>query len=218
VSSYRIILADDHAMLRQGIKGIIGESEEVEISGEASDGAELLKMLDETPADMIILDISMPGIGGIEATKRIKESHPDVKILILSMHKEKEYLYHALAAGADGYLLKEDTGSELFTAIETVRGGANYLSTLFSKEVAEDLISFYRGEGTPPLDSLTNREREILSLVAEGKTSKEIAEHLYISVRTVEHHRASITKKLGAGNVADLVKYAIRKGYTTPTD
>ncbi len=218
MSSYRIILADDHAMLRQGIRGIIGESEDVEISGEARDGAELLEMLETAPADMVILDISMPGIGGIEATRKIKESHPDIKILILSMHKDKEYLYHALAAGADGYLLKEDTGSELFAAIEAVREGTVYLSTLFSKEIAEDLISFHRGEGPPPLDSLTNREREVLSLVAEGKTSKEIAEQLYISVRTVEHHRASITKKLDAGNVADLVKYAIRKGYTTPIE
>lgn len=218
MNPYRVIIVDDHAMLRQGIKRIVDESKDLEIVGEAGNGPELLEMLEDTPADMIILDISMPGIGGIELTKKMHRSYPDIKVLILSMHKEKEYLYHALAAGADGYLLKEDTGSELFTAIEAVREGTTYVSKLFSKEVAEDLFAFLRGEGKPPLDTLTNREREVLILVARGNTSKEIAKQLFISARTVEHHRASIAKKLKTGNVADLVKYAIRKGYTTPVE
>ena len=216
MNPYHVIIVDDHAMLRQGIKRIVDESKDVKIVGEAGNGPELLEMLEDTPADMVILDISMPGIGGIELTKKMHRSYPDIKVLILSMHKEKEYLYHAVAAGADGYLLKEDTGGELFTAIEAVREGTTYVSKLFSKEVAEDLFAFLRGEGTPPPDSLTNREREVLSLVVMGNTSKEIAKQLFISSRTVEHHRASIAKKLKTGNVADLVKYAIRKGYTTP--
>ena len=163
---------------------------------------------------MVILDISMPKLRGTEAIQEIKVLHPEVKILILSMHKEKEYIYHAFSAGADGYLLKEDTDTELFNAIKTVRDGESYLSPLLSKELAGDFIEIMSSGGKFPEESLTIREREVLKLLSEGKSSKEIAGLLFISTRTVEHHRANIMKKLNLKNITDLVKYAIQKGYT----
>ncbi len=215
MSPYRIVLADDHIMLRQGIKKIIETSEDMEVVGEAGDGLELLGLLKKITTDMVILDISMPKLRGVEATREIKTAYPVVEILILSMHRKKEYLYHVFAAGAKGYLLKEDTDTELFTAIETVRQGGVYLSPLLSRELAGDFIEICRGGGNIPAEPLTTREREVLKLIAEGKSGKEIADLLFISARTVEHHRASIMKKLNLKKIADLVKYAIRRGYTT---
>ncbi len=215
MNPYEIILADDHAMFRQGVKKIIDESEDAVVVGEAADGVELLEILNEKTPDMVVVDISMPNLDGVEAVKKIKSRHPEIKILILSMHRDKEYLYQALSAGADGYLLKEDTASDFFSAAETIKRGLCYFSPLFSTEVVEDLTAFYRGDGRLPSDSLTKREREVLVLVAGGKSSKEIADMLYISIRTVQHHRENITKKLNTVSIADLVKYAIRKGYTS---
>ncbi|MFC1821493.1 response regulator [Thermodesulfobacteriota bacterium] len=215
MNPYRIVLADDHVMLRQGIKKIIEESKEMKVVGEASDGLELLELLKSATPDMVVLDISMPSLRGIEATREIKMTYPEVKVLILSMHRKKEYLYHSLSAGAAGYCLKEDTDTELFTAIDTIRRGGVYLSPLLSKELTQDFIEICRGDGKLPEEPLTNREREVLKLIAEGKTNKEIAGLLFISVRTVQHHRANIMKKLKIKKMADLVKYAIRKGYTS---
>ena len=141
--------------------------------------------------------------------------YPEIKIVILTMHKKKEYLYHALSAGADGYLLKEDTGEELLTAITKIRRGGIYLSPILSEELTDELIGFYRNGRKPLDDPLTTREKEVLKLIAEEKSSKEIANLLFISVRTVGHHRASIMKKLNINKIAGLVKYAIQKGYTS---
>ena len=216
MNPYQIVIADDHALLRQGIISIIETSEGMEVIGEASDGLELLNMLKNITPHMVILDISMPKMRGFEATREIKSSYPDINILILSMHKKKEYLYHAFSTGASGYLLKEDTDTELFTAIETIRRGDVYVSPLLQKELTSDLISLSSGDGILPKEPLSTREREVLKLIAEGKSSKEIGKLLFISTRTVEHHRASIMKKLKLKSIADLVKYAIQKGYTSP--
>jgi DNA-binding NarL/FixJ family response regulator len=215
MNPYRIVLADDHIMLRQGIKKIIEESEDIVVIAEASDGLELLDVLKEMTPEMVILDISMPNLRGIEATREIKSSNPEVKVLILTMHKKKDYLYHALSAGADGFLLKEDTDTELFTAIKAIREGKIYVSPSFSAELTEDVAEICRGDGSFPVERLTTREKEVLKLVSEGKSSKEIADLLFISVRTVEHHRESIKRKLNLKKVADLVKYAILEGYTS---
>lgn len=185
---YRIVLADDHVMLRQGIKKIIEASKDMVVVGEAGDGLDLLDLLKKISPDMVILDISMPKLRGIEATREINMTYPEIKILILSMHKKKEYFYHVFSAGAKGYLLKEDMDSELLSAIETIRQGEIYLSPLLSRALAGDLIEIYNGDAKLHGEPLTAREREVLKLIAEGKSSKEIT---------------------------DLVKYAIRRGYTT---
>ncbi|MBI5118154.1 response regulator transcription factor [Candidatus Poribacteria bacterium] len=215
---YRIVLADDHALLRQGIIRIVRELEDVVIVGETGDGVTLLELVKKTVPDMAILDISMPRLGGIEAAREIRNTFPEIKTLILTMHKEKEYLYHALAAGVAGYLLKEDTHTELFTAIEQIRRGTMYLSPCFLNELTDDVINTCGSDNESCSDCLTPREREVLKHVAEGKSSKEIADVLFISSRTVEHHRASIARRLGITSLADLVKYAIRKGYIAAPD
>ena len=214
---YRIVLADDHQMFRRGVKRIIQENEELEVIGEASDGLQLLEIVKQSPPDMVIVDISMPNLRGVEATQEIKMSHPGIKIIILTMHKDKEYLYHALSAGAEGYLLKEDADVELFAAIKAIRQGSSYISPLLAPQLTDIFLERQRPrdkERTLPSEILTTREREILKLIAEGKSSRDIAGLLYISARTVQHHRANIMKKLNCKKTADLVKYAIQKGYT----
>lgn len=206
---YRIILADDHAMFRQGVRKIIEQIDGLEIIGEAADGLELLDLLKTMTPDMIILDISMPHIRGIEACAEVKKIHPEIKILVMTMHKE--FLHQGISAGADGYLLKEDTDTELFAAIATIRQGQTYLSPTFAGHVY-DFIS--RGpKGLSPSDPLSLRERQILKLVAEGTPNQDIADRLSISIRTVENHRANIMKKLKIKKNAELVKYAIEQGY-----
>ena len=212
---YRIVLADDHVMFRQGIKRIIEGIEGLEVIGEASDGFELLNLLNELKPDIVFLDISMPNMRGIEATREIKSLHPDVKVLILTMHRKKEYLYHAISAGAQGYLLKEDSDVELFSAIETIRKGGFYVTRLLAGELVEDISHMYKGNTQLPSEPLTTRERQVLKLIAEGKSNREIADLLYISIRTVENHRANIMKKLNLSKTAEIVKYAILKGYTS---
>ncbi len=215
MSFFRIVLADDHILLRDGIKRIIHEKSELRVVGEVSNGLELLRLLTRQEVDMVLLDISMPGLRGIEATREIKSTHPEIKILILTIHKKKSYIRHALEAGADGYLLKEATGDELFDAISIVRRGGSYMSKALSQDLTPEMINIYRGGGKSVKEVLTTREKEILKLLAEGKSSQEIADLLFISIYTVNNHRANIIKKLKMNKTADLVKYAIREGYTT---
>jgi DNA-binding NarL/FixJ family response regulator len=212
---YSIVLADDHVLVRQGLRRILEGMPGLKVVGEANDGLELLTLLSHLAPDMVILDIFMPNLRGIEAIHEIKKIHPDVHVLILTMHKDKEYLYLALSAGAKGYLLKEDADKELFSAIEKIRQGKTYLSPYFSQEVIDDLVQVGKGNARPifDIDPLTPREREVLKLIAEGKSSKEIAQLLFISVPTVNNHRANIMEKLNLNKATDLVKYAIRKGY-----
>jgi DNA-binding NarL/FixJ family response regulator len=218
---YRIILADDHVMFRQGVRSIIQGANDLEVVGEAGDGFELLDLLKKTLPHMVILDISMPNLRGLEATRELKNVNPGVKVLILTMHKDREYLYHAFSAGAEGYLLKEDADTELFNAIDTLRQGGTYVSPLLSPQLKDLFMEKYRYSGEKAQvsgETLTFREREVLKLIAEGKSSREIAELLFISSRTVQHHRANIMRKLNIKRTADLVRYAIQKGYTSPTD
>jgi DNA-binding NarL/FixJ family response regulator len=212
---YRVILADDHVLVRQGLKRILAETGDLEVVSEAGDGLELLDILAKSPADMVVLDISMPRMRGLEAIHEIRALYPDVAILVLTMHKDMEYLYLALSSGAKGYVLKDDADKELFAAITRVRQGRTYVSPHFSEELVDDLVRIGRGEGNRHLDSdpLSPRERQIVKLIAEGHSSREIAEFLFISVRTVDNHRARIMEKLNLKKAADLVKYAIQKGY-----
>jgi len=212
MQAYRIVLADDHVIFRQGMKRLIQEEPGLEVVGEAKDGAELLEQLNDLKPDLVILDISMPDTGGIEAAREIRKHHPNLKVLILTMHKKKEYLYHTISAGAQGYLVKEDSDIELFSAIETIRKGDVYVTHLLTGELAEDLSSIFKVDGKRSMESLTTREKEVLKLIAEGKLNKEIADLLFISIRTVENHRANILRKLKLKKTADLVRYAIGHG------
>jgi DNA-binding NarL/FixJ family response regulator len=210
VNRYRIVLADDHSLFRQGLKAVLEATDEFKVVGEAGDGLELVSLLSRVNPHLVVLDISMPNLRGIETIPEIKKIHPDVKILVVTMHNDKEYLYQAISQGADGYFLKKDAGTELFSAIEKIRKGKVYVSPSLSG----DLTDYWEGvrEGGKK-GILTNREKEVISLIAGGKSNKEIADLLYISVHTVERHRANLMEKLNFKKTADLVKYAIEKGY-----
>ena len=212
MGDFHVVVTDDHALFRQGLKNLIDGVDDLAVVGEAGDGLELLKLLKSAhqPPHLIILDISMPNLRGIEAISEIRVIHPGVKILVVTMHKDKEYLYQALAAGADGYFLKKDADTELFAAIEKIRKGRIYVSPHLSEKLEDGWERIRRGLGK---SVLTNRETEVLKLIAEGKANKEIADVLFISVHTVERHRANIMAKLDLKNTADLVRYAIQKGY-----
>lgn len=215
----RIVLADDHALIRHGVKKMIEENPALKVVGEAGDGLELIELLKTTPADLAILDISMPNLRGIEAIREVRKICPAIKVLMLTMHKGEQYLCSSFASGADGYLLKEDSDTELLPAIAKVRQGEFYISPNLSREFPEDIIAsctrWRDGDG----EILTPREKQILQLVAEGVTSRDIAEKLDISKRTVEHHRANMMKKLNIKRVADLIKYAIGRGLSdTPPE
>ncbi len=214
MGSCHIILADDHALIRQGLKRIIETKVDYKVVGEASDGLELLALLKKLYADLILLDISMPNLRGLEAIPEIKAIHT-AKIIVLTMHTGKEYLYQAFSAGADGYLLKDDPESELFAAIKRVRDGEVYICPRLAGEFMNNFARARQGSGntihTP--DNLSNREKQVLKLIAEGKTSKEIGYLLFISPRTVEHHRAKLMTKLNIKSTAALTKYALSNGY-----
>ena len=208
MDAYTIVLADDHAMFREGIKKIIERIEDTLISGEVNDGLELLELLKRSNPNLVILDISMPNLRGLEAIREIKRTYPQIKVLVLTMHKKKEFIRQALRDGADGFLLKEDAGGELIRAVQTVRNGGMYLSPLLSSLLMSLALEEERTE------ILTMRERAVLKLLAEGKRTKEIAEALYISPYTVRRHRSNIMEKLNTNSLADLVKYAISQNYT----
>ena len=215
MGSYAIVLADDHTIFRTGVKKILEETGDLKVVGEAEDGLALLDFLKNHEADMVLLDISMPNLRGIEAAREAKSIRPDIKILILTMHKNVQYLANSVDAGADGYLLKEDTAEELLEAIARLRKGGRYISRTLSMDMTEDFFKKRgQGPGSGPAN-LSIREREVLKFVAEGKSSKTIAKLLFISPRTAEHHRANLKKKLGLNSTAELVKYAIKEGYTT---
>lgn len=215
IENCRILLADDHVLIRHGIKNIIKRNEKFQITGEVSNGKELLAFLETQMVDMIILDISMPGVGGMEAVGLVKAKHPKIKVLMLTMHKNKQYFYNAMAAGADGYLMKDDSETELLVAIEKVLSGKNYISPFMAEDFANDVINMYRYEKKSPLQEMTKREKEILQLVVGGYTSKKIAAHLDLSQRTVDHHRSNLLRKFNKKNSVDLVNFAVRNGFVT---
>lgn len=215
----RIVLADDHALIRHGIKKMIEENPFLKVVGEAADGLELVELLKTTPADLAILDISMPNLRGIEAIREARKVCPALKVLMLTMHKGEQYLCSSFASGADGYLLKEDSDTELLSAIAMVRRGEFYISPNLAGDFSEDIIDSCGSRREAAGDILTPREKQILQLVAEGVTSRDIADRLEISKRTVEHHRANMMKKLNIKRVADLIKYAIGRGLSdTPPE
>ena len=212
----KIILADDHVLIRHGIKNLLSQSGEFEVVGEASNGEELIVMLDDHPAELVILDISMPKIGGLEAIAMVRERRPAMKILIFTMHKSKQYFYHAMMAGADGYLVKDDSEEDLLRAIRRIQEGRTYISPFLAEDFADDVINVYRRDKKSPFQELTKREREILQLVVDGYTSRQIADSLMLSPRTIDHHRSSLLRKFNMNNSVDLVNFAVRNGFATP--
>jgi len=215
MNAYRIILADDHVMMREGIKNMIVAVPGLAVTGETGDGLKLLRLLKKTVPDMVILDISMPGLRGLEAAREIHTLYPDIHVLMLSMHKSEEFLSMALAAGAKGYLLKEDSGDELLQAIDRIRNGETYLSKKLASAFPSAIISICQGTHNAAPDPLTPRERQVLQMIAEGRTDRQISDQLCISVRTVHRHHANIRSKLNLKGTAALVRYAIAQGYTT---
>jgi DNA-binding NarL/FixJ family response regulator len=209
---YRIVLADDHALFRRGMRKIIDDVPGMEVIGEANDGLELLEMLKKLTPDLVVLDISMPNLRGVEATREIRTLYPRTKVLILTMHKNKEYLYHAIASGANGYMLKEDSDEELLLAVETICKGGTYVTQKLTGAMAHDLSRAISGKDPVPANSLTSREREIIRFIVKGKTNAEIAATLSISTRTVETHRANLMKKMKVKKIAELVRYAVEHG------
>ena len=207
MTPYRIILADDHVMFRQGIRNFIERLEHVQISGEVGNGMELLELLKTSVPDLIILDIAMPKLRGLEALREVKKRYPQVKVVILTMHGTREFVRQAVSEGADGFILKEEPSSELIEAIQAVRICHQY----FSPRLSEALLSFARGEEDP--ENLTEREKEILQCLARGMSTQKISDTLFISVHTVRRHRYNIMRKLNLGSMTDLIKYAISKGY-----
>lgn len=208
----RVLLAEDHTMFRQGVKRLV-EEESIEVIGEVDNGQDAISKAIELLPDVVIMDISMPIMRGIEATSRIKKDAPATKVIILTIHNEENYLFGALDAGADGYVVKGEDVNVLLKAVETVMDGEFYLSA----EVPSDALEKYEkhkksGKKTDEFSRLTNREREILQLIAEGYTSKMIGEKKFISVKTVENHRANIMNKLDIHETAGLVRYAIQIG------
>jgi DNA-binding NarL/FixJ family response regulator len=210
LSHYTIVLADDHALFRGGVKRIIQEHADLEVIGEAGDGMELLELLKKSNPNMIILDISMPNLRGLEATREIKKMYPHIHILLLTMHKKKEFIQQGIAWGADGFLLKEEADSVLPHAILTIRQGKRFISPLLSQVVAELLM------GKKKSELLSTREKEVLQLLANGKSTQDIADFLFISTHTVRRHRENIMKKLSLKGMVDLVKYAVAEGYILP--
>lgn len=215
-STYRIILADDHILIRYGIKKIISQNDELCVVGEVSNGQELLDLMNTKETDLVILDISMPKISGIAAIELVKENYPATKILVLTMYNSKQHFYHAMGAGADGYLVKDDSDKELLIAIDRIRDGKMYVCPNLADDFTDDAISSYRKQKRSPYQELTKREKEILQLVVDGLTSRQIAGRLKLSPRTVDHHRASLLRKFNMKSSVDLVNYAVRYGLVNP--
>jgi DNA-binding NarL/FixJ family response regulator len=212
---YRIVLADPQVMFRQAIKRIIQENAGLEVVGEAGDGLELLDFLKKSPAQMVILPISMPRLGGLDAAREIKIINPGIKVLILTMYKDKECLSQAFSAGAMGYLLKNESEKELLAAIEMLRKGGAYISPLLLPQMKNFVRKESHHIGMAPPDNLTKREKDIIKLIVEGKTGTQIGRLLFISNRTVQFHRSNIMRKLKVKTSSLLIRYAIQNGYAT---
>ena len=212
----RIVLAEDHTILREGLRMLLSSHPDLEVVGEAADGRDAIQCVEDAAPDLVLLDLSMPRMDGMDAIREISKRSPETKILALTVHKAEEYVLAALQAGADGYALKDATQAELLSAIRSVLAGKRYLSPGVSEKVIEGYLAGKKARPTKtPWDSVTAREREVLKLIAEGHKNKEIAEILCISVKTVEKHRSNIMEKLDLHNVSDLTAYAIERGIVT---
>ena len=210
----RIVVIDDHQLIREGLKSLL-ETQGFQVVGEAEDGRNAVKLAKKLDPDAVIIDISMPGLNGIEATRQIHQEAPRVKVIVLSMRSDRRAVLAAFAAGASGYLLKEAAFEEMVVAIKVALKGQTYLSPAIAHVVVRNSIEHWSTSAEPMGRGISSREREILQLVAEGRSSKEMAESLYVSVKTIETHRKQIMNKLNLHSIAELTKYAVREGVTS---
>lgn len=208
----RVLLAEDHALVRAGFRALLEALVDIEVVSEAGDGREALRLIEQHKPHVVLMDIKMPGLNGLEATNRVTRDFPFVAVIILSMHLDEEYVWQALRAGAAGYLVKDAGPTELEVAIRAVARGETYLSPSISKHVIADYLRRIGDEPDPPREQLTPRQREVLQLIAEGRTTREIAQILSVSFKTAEAHRTRLMKRLDIHDLAGLVRYAIRSG------
>jgi len=215
--AYPIVIAEDHQLFRDGLKSMLNKRDDIEVIGEAEDGIEAVKLIRKLKPDLVLLDLSMPKMGGISVLKDVKRELPDTRILLLTIHEADQYVLEAFEAGADGYCIKDSSRQELMLAIDSVLQGKTYISPGISDQVMEGFLSNRkRLKEKTSWDTVTQREREVLKLLAEGHSNKEIGELLHISVKTVEKHRANLIDKLDLHNVAKLTAYAIKQGLVEP--
>lgn len=213
--STRIILADDHVIMREGLRALIEKQPGMEVIAEAENGRTTVELSRELKPDVVIMDIAMPDLNGIEATRQVVAESPGVKVIALSMHSDRKFVREMLSAGASGYMLKDSAFEELGKAISTVNDNRTYLSPGVADTVVKDYIGKIVTEDSPVSPVLSNREREVVQLFAEGKTTKQIASLLFVSIKTIETHRRQVMDKLGVNSIAELTKYAIREGLTS---
>ena len=213
--SITVLLVDDHAIIREGLRSLLEKQPEVEVIADTYDGRVALDLVRELLPNIVIMDISMPGLNGIEATRQIITEFPDVKVIALSIHSKRRFVADMLSAGATGYILKECLFDELVQAIKAVAAGGRYLSPRITDVVVSDYVKRLSTTADSPLEALKAREREVLQLVAEGKSTKQIALELHVSAKTIEANRRQIMEKLDIYSVAELTKYAVREGLTT---
>lgn len=213
----RILIAEDHTILREGLKALLGEVPGLTVVGEAGDGYEAVKACEKLRPDLVLLDLSMPRMTGLEALRQIKKLDLGIRVLVLTVHRTEEHLLAALQNGADGYALKDSAASELMLAVRSVMEGHRYLCPRISTKVIDGFLGKRdTAEARSPYEALSHREREVLKLIAEGNRNRQIADLLFISIKTVEKHRARVMQKLGLPNVQALTAYALEKGLVTP--
>ena len=212
----KVLITDDHAIVREGLKAILSVQPDVEVVGEAVDGEESIRKAKELQPDIILMDITMPGMNGLEATRQIRKQNPEMKIVVLTMHEEDDYFYRILEAGASGYFIKGGSFTELLSALKAVMHGDVFIYPTMAKKLLSNYLEGVKsGQDVEGYRALTEREREILRFVADGRTNQEIADELFISPTTVQTHRAHMMAKLGLHNRTELIKYAIRHGFVT---
>lgn len=213
---HNILIVDDHALMRNGLEAMLASEPDYEVVGVAADGMTAIRCVSELQPDIILMDLTMPRTSGMDAIVQIKRQHPHIKIVALTFHKEDKYIHATLEAGADAYVLKDDSRTELFNALANVATGNNYLSpSIVDKVVAGYLSGGDAATARPSWEVLTRREREVIKLIAEGKRTKEIAEYLSLSPKTIEKHRTNLMRKLDLHNVSEVTVYAIKNGFVT---
>jgi DNA-binding NarL/FixJ family response regulator len=208
----KVVLADDHAVVRDGLRALLEANPEIKVVGDAATSQEVVDKVAELTPDIVIMDISMPGVNGIEATRQIQQAHPEVKVIILSMLGTADNVFHALEAGARGYLLKESAGRDVMEAVQVIAKGEMYFSQPITQTMVKDYMRAREESQANPLESLSMRENEILCMVVEGKTSAEIGQSLHLSPKTIDSYRSRMMQKLGISDMPELIKFAIKHG------